>query len=110
MEFALVLPLIILAIASLAITALVIRDQLVLWHGAYAGAHVASLEPDNYEAIQRAVKSESGLDGVEITTSRNDPYITVSLTSARKIPLIVFNWSLRTLTLHASVTMHIQDT
>jgi len=109
-EFALVLPFIILAVASLLITAVVIRDQLAIWHGAYAGASSASLEPENNEFIRQSVIKESGLSQVEVHTFRNDPYITVDVSSTRTVPLLLFNWSLQTFTLRASVTIHIQDT
>jgi Flp pilus assembly protein TadG len=109
-EFALVLPLLILAIASLFVAARVITDQLALWHGAYAGAYAASLEPDNAEAILQAVVIETGISNVSVTTTRADPYITVSVSTTRTIPLFIFSWSVRAFTLNADVTIHIQDT
>ena len=109
-EFALVLPFVILAVASLFVAARVIADQLALWHGAYAGAYAASIEPDNAEAIQRAVEAETGITSLTVSTTRNDPYITVTVTSTRSLPLFIFGWSVRAFTLHADVTIHIQDT
>ena len=109
-EFALVLPFVILAVASLFVAARVIADQLALWHGAYAGAYAASLEPDNAEAIQRAVEDETGITSVTVSTTRNDPYITVTVTKSQTIPLFMFGWSVRAFTLKADVTIHIQDT
>ncbi len=109
-EFALVLPFVILAVSSLFVVAQVISDQLALWHGAYAGAYAASLEPDNAEAIQHAVVAETGISNVSVKTTRADPYITVSVSTTRSIPLFVFSWSVRAFTLNADVTIHIQDT
>jgi Flp pilus assembly protein TadG len=109
-EFALVLPFVILAVASLFVAARVIADQLALWHGAYAGAYAASIEPDNAEAIQRAVEAETGITSVTVSTTRNDPYITVIVTKSQTIPLFIFGWKVRVFTLHADVTIHIQDT
>jgi Flp pilus assembly protein TadG len=109
-EFALVLPFIIVAVASLFIAARVIADQLVLWHGAYAGAYAASLEPDNAGAIQQAVEAETGISAVTVSTTRNDPYITVTVTKSQTIPLFMFGWSVRVFTLDADVTIHIQET
>lgn len=109
-EFALVLPFVILAVSSLFVVAQVISDQLALWHGAYAGAYAASLEPDNAEAIQHAVVAETGVSNVSVKTTRADPYITVSVSTTRSIPLFVFSWSVRAFTLNADVTIHIQDT
>lgn len=109
-EFALVLPFVILAVASLFVAARVIADQLALWHGAYAGAYAASLQPDNAEAIQQAVKAETGFSNVTVSTTRNDQYITVSVTKTHNISLLIFGWSVRTFTLDADVTIHIQDT
>ena len=109
-EFALVLPFVILAVASLFVAARVIADQLALWHGAYAGAYAASIEPDNAEAIQQAVVTETGFSSVSVSTTRNDPYITVSVSKTQDIPLFMFGWSVRAFTLDADVTIHIQDT
>jgi Flp pilus assembly protein TadG len=109
-EFALVLPFVILAVASLFVAARVIADQLALWHGAYAGAYAASIQPDNEEAIQQAVAAETGISTVEVSTTRNDPYITVSVAKSQNISLFVFNWSIQAFTLRADVTIHIQDT
>ena len=109
-EFALVLPFVILAVASLFVAARVIADQLALWHGAYAGAYAASLEPDNAEAIQHAVLTETGFSDVSVSTTRNDPYVTVSVSKTQNIPLFMFNWSIQAFTLQADVTVHIQDT
>ena len=109
-EFALVLPFVILAVASLFVAARVIADQLALWHGAYAGAYAASIEPDNAVAIQQAVITETGFSTVSVSTTRNDPYITVTVTKSQNIPLFMFGWSVRAFTLEADVTIHIQDT
>ena len=109
-EFALVLPFIILAVASLFAAARVITDQLALWHGAYAGAYAASLEPDNAEAIQQAVVTEMGISNVSVSATRADPYITVEVSTTRNIPLFIFSWSVRAFTMNADVTIHIQDT
>ena len=109
-EFALVLPFVILAVASLFVAALVVADQLALWHGAYAGAYAASLEPDNAEAIQQAVVTETGISNVSVSTTRADPYITVSVSTTRNMPLFIFGWSVHAFTLHADVTIRIQDT
>ena len=109
-EFALVLPFVILAVASLFVAARVIADQLALWHSAYAGAYAASIEPDNAEAIQRAVEAETRITSVTVSTARNDPYITVTVTKSQNIPLFMFGWSVRAFTLKADVTIHIQDT
>jgi Flp pilus assembly protein TadG len=109
-EFARVLPIVILAVASLFVAARVIADQLALWHGAYAGAYAASIQPDNEEAIQQAVAAETGISTVEVSTTRNDPYITVTVSKTQNISLFVFNWSIQAFTLRADVTIHIQDT
>jgi Flp pilus assembly protein TadG len=109
-EFALVLPFVVLAVASLFVAARVVADQLALWHGAYAGAYAASIEPDNAEAIQRAVEAETGITSVTVSTTRNEPYITVTVTKSQNIPLFMFGWTVRAFTLNADVTIHIQDT
>jgi len=109
-EFALVLPFVILAVASIFVAARVISDQLALWHGAYAGAYAASIEPDNADAIQQAVETETGITSVTVSTTRNDPYITVTVSKSQNFPLLIFGWSIDAFNLHADVTIHIQDT
>ena len=109
-EFALVLPFVILAVTSLFVAARVIADQLALWHGAYAGAYAASIEPDNAEAIQQAVITETGFTDAAVSTTRNDRYITVSVSKTQNISLFMFDWSVQAFTLRADVTIHIQDT
>ena len=109
-EFALVLPFVILAVASLFVATRVIADQLALWHGAYAGAYAASIQPDNAEAIQQAVVTETGFSDVSVSTTRNDPYVTVTVAKTQNISLFMFNWSIQAFTLQADVTVHIQDT
>ena len=109
-EFALVLPFVILAVASLFVAARVIADQLALCHGAYAGAYAASIQPDNAVAIQQAVVNETGISSVSVSTTRNDPYITVAVTKTQNISLFMFNWPIHAFSLHADVTIHIQDT
>jgi hypothetical protein len=104
-----VLPFVIIAVASLFVAARVIADQLALWHGAYAGAYAASLEPDNAEAIRQAVVNEAGISNVSVSATRADPYITVSVSTTRTIPLFIFGWSVRAFTINADVTIHIQD-
>lgn len=109
-EFALVLPFVILAVASLFVATRVIADQLALWHGAYAGAYAASIQPDNAEAIQQAVVTETGFSDVSVSTTRNDPYVTVTVAKTQNISLFIFNWSIQAFTLQADVTVHVQDT
>jgi len=109
-EFALVLPFVILAVASLFVATRVIADQLALWHGAYAGAYASSIQPDNAEAIQQAVVTETGFSDVSVSTTRNDPYVTVTVAKTQNISLFIFNWSIQAFTLQADVTVHIQDT
>jgi Flp pilus assembly protein TadG len=108
-EFALVLPFVILAVASLFVAARVVADQLALWHGAYAGAYAASLEPDNAEAIREAVITEAGIFTTSVSSTRNDQYVTVTVSKTQNISMFMFNWSVRAFTLRADVTIHIQD-
>jgi len=54
--------------------------------------------------------TETGFSAVSVSTTRNDPYITVTVTKSQNIPLFMFGWSVRAFTLDADVTIHIQDT
>jgi hypothetical protein len=56
------------------------------------------------------VITETGFSTVSVSTTRNDPYITVTVAKSQNIPLFMFGWSVRAFTLEADVTIHIQDT
>ena len=77
---------------------------------AHIPAYAASIQPDNAEAIQQAVVTETGFSDVSVSTTRNDPYVTVTVSKTQNIPLFMFNWSIQAFTLQADVTVHIQDT
>lgn len=69
MEFALVLPILILVVLALAEVVAVARVQLELTHAAREGARVAATAPDPNEAIE-AVRTIMGDDPVAVSVER----------------------------------------
>jgi hypothetical protein len=55
------------------------------------------------------VEAEAGISAITVSTTRNDPYITVSVSKSQTIPVLIFGWSVRAFTMGADVTIHIQD-
>ena len=94
-EFALVLPLLLVIALALVQVGLVIRDRLLVEEAARAGARAAAVESDP-DAIARAARSAApDLDpstlGVAVTRQggRGDPVtVTVTYASAIKVPLV----------------------
>src|SRR5712691_2134910 len=105
-EFALVLPLLLVIALALVQVGLVIRDRLLVEEAARAGARAAAVE-DDPDAIAGAARSAApDLDASALTVdvvrqgARGAPVtVTVSYTAAIKVPLV--SWLFGT-----SVSMH----
>jgi hypothetical protein len=107
-EFAFVLPLLVLGMLAIVQTGLVVRDQLGVVHAAREGARVASVEPDPALAVRAARRTMPGADvqvgdrpevGGEIT-------VDVSYTSVTDLPLVGLLFP--DPGLHASATMRVE--
>ncbi len=107
-EFAFVLPLLVLGMLAIVQTGLVVRDQLGAVHAAREGARVASVEPDAAQAVRAARRTLPGADvhvgarpdvGGEIT-------VDVSYTSVTDLPLVGVLFP--DPDLHASATMRVE--
>jgi Flp pilus assembly protein TadG len=95
LEFALVLPLVLIVVLGLVQVGLLVRDRLLVEAAARAGARSAALQADDGEARLAAVAAAPGLDPwfVAVTVvrggGRGDP-VTVGITylDAVRVPLV----------------------
>jgi Flp pilus assembly protein TadG len=107
-EFAFVLPFLILGLMAIVQTGLVVRDQLGVVHAAREAARAASVDPDPSRAVRAARRTLPGADvhvgtrpavGGEIT-------VDVSYTSITDLPLVGVRC--RDPELHASAPMRVE--
>jgi Flp pilus assembly protein TadG len=94
-EFALVLPLVLVIALALVQVGLLVRDRLLVESAARAGARTAALQPDDAAVRSAVASSAPDLDpaGLDVTVVRagvqGDPVtVTVAYGSAVRIPLI----------------------
>jgi hypothetical protein len=107
-EFAFVLPLLVLGLMAIVQTGLVVRDQLGVVHAAREAARAASVDADPARAVRAARRTLPGADvhvgerpgiGGEIT-------VDVSYTSVTDLPLVGALFP--DPELHASATMRVE--
>lgn len=105
-EFALVLPLVLVVVLALVQVGLFVRDRLLVEAAARAGARAAALQADPGEVTRSALAAAPGLDpalaAVEVGRAgvRGDPVtVTVTYDDPVRVPLV--GWLVGT-----SVTMH----
>lgn len=108
-ELALVMPLVIGLLILIITAGLVVRDQLLVWHAASAGARAASISPNSPDVVQQAVENEVSLRPVHLRIVRQGDLITVAAQYPRTINLWLIKYIIPPLTLSATVTMHVQD-
>ena len=94
-EFALVLPLLLVVALALVQVGLLVRDRLLVEAAARAGARTAAVEPDQVAIADAVARSAPDLDpgaltvGVARAGTQGDPVtVTVSYTSAIRVPFI----------------------
>ena len=103
-EFALVFPLVLLAVWLVVQSAMIVRDQLALWRTVGTAARIASINPDDETSIRELVNDQLHLGAVEVEVDRSPPLVTVTLSSPYEIRL----WfvGVRLFTMTASATMY----
>ena len=103
-EFALVFPLVLLAVWLVVQSAVVVRDQLALWHTVGTAARLASIDPTDEAGIRELVDERLHLRKVEVEVDRSPPLVTVTLSRPYEIRL----WfvGVRLFTMKASATMY----
>jgi hypothetical protein len=110
-EFALVLPLLLLLIVAGVQVGVLARDDLILTHSARAGAREAAVEADDERVRSAAMASAPGLDPssleivIERTGIRGDP-VMVSVAYDAPISGLLAGWLFPdAVRLHATATM-----
>ena len=89
-EFALLLPVLVLALLSVLQVALVVRDHVAVVHAAREAARAASVDPDPSRAVRAAHRT---LPGAEVHVGERPPVggsitVDVSYTSHTDLPLV----------------------
>jgi Flp pilus assembly protein TadG len=110
-EFALVLPLVLVVVLGLVQVGLIARDRLLVEAAARAGARTAAVEPDPAAAAAAAAAAAPGLDTTSLVVSteragtRGDPVtVHVVYDDAVRVPLVA--WLVGdAITLHADAVM-----
>ena len=94
-EFALVLPLLLVVALALVQVGLLVRDRLLVEAAARAGARTAAVEPDQVAIADAVARSAPDLDpgaltvGVARAGTQGDPVtVTVGYTASIKVPFI----------------------
>jgi Flp pilus assembly protein TadG len=94
-EFALVLPLILVMALAVVQVGLLARDRLLVEAAARAGARTAAVDPNDDAARDTAVGSAPGLDGASMSVTvtragtRGDPVtVRIVYTDAIRVPLV----------------------
>jgi Flp pilus assembly protein TadG len=96
-EFALVLPLVLIVVLGLVQVGLVVRDRLLIETAARAGARSAALQDDDTEARAAALAAAPGLDPTLVTVdiarigTRGDP-VTVEITYVDPLRVPLVGW------------------
>lgn len=104
MEFALLLPVVALAIGLVVQTAVIVRDQLALWRVVGTATRLASINPDDEAIVRSFVDDHLHLRGVQVEIDHAPPLVTVTLEHPYEIRL----WfvGVRVYTVTASATMY----
>ena len=106
-EFALVLPLVLLAASFVVATGAAVRDQLALVRAAGAAARAASVTEGDAAAVREAVDRVLDLPRVRSTVAVDGRFVRVELRHEWRPPAWPLPWSPRTMT--ASATVHLED-
>jgi Flp pilus assembly protein TadG len=110
-EFALVLPMLLLVALALVQVGLLARDELLLVQAARAGARAAAVDPNDALVRDAAIRSAPGLDparvGIDVTRSgeRGQPVrVAVTYEAPVQVPIVGWLFPAR-IDLHAGATM-----
>lgn len=106
-EFALVLPLVVLAASFVVATGVAVRDQLALVRAAGVAARTASVTDGDTDAVREAVDRVLDLPRVRTTVTVDGEFVRVDLRHDWRPPAWPLPWSPRTMT--ASATVHLED-
>lgn len=107
-EFALVLPIVVVVLAGLLHVGFAIGTQLVLENAAREGARAAAVAPARADAVARSAAARAAGDRtIDVRTSVGPDHVTVTVSAA--VPLVSFIPGLDARRLVADVTMRRED-
>lgn len=106
-EFALVLPLVVLAATFVVATGAAVRDQLALVRAAGVAARTASVTDGDADAVRAAVDRVLDLPRVRTEVAVDGDFVRVELQHEWRPPAWPLPWSPRTMA--ASATVHLED-
>ena len=103
-EFALLLPVVALAMGLVVQTAVIVRDQLALWRVVGTATRLASINPNDEAIVRSFVDDHLHLRGVQVEIDHAPPLVTVTLEHPYEIRLWFVEVRVHTIT--ASATMY----
>lgn len=106
-EFALVLPLVVLAASFVVATGVAVRDQIALVRAAGVAARAASVAGGDADSAREAVDRALDLPRVRAVVTIDGDFVRVDLRHEWRPPAWPLPWSPRTMT--ASATVHMED-
>ena len=111
-ELALVLPLVMILLLTVAQLGLLVRDQILVVHAAREAAREAAVEP-SADAPRKAAVASSSLDGSRLTVTTNGrgapgSRVRVDVVYRTSSPLPLVGAAVGNLTLRASATMRVE--
>jgi len=106
-EFALILPFVVVAASFVVATGVAVRDQIALVRAAGVAARAASVAGGNSTSARDAVDRVLDLPRVHTIVTVDGDFVRVELRHEWRPPGWPLRWSVRTMT--ASATMHIED-
>jgi hypothetical protein len=106
-EFALVLPLVVLAASFVVATGVAVRDHIALVRAAGVGARAASVSGGDTGAVREAVDRVLDLPRVRTSVEIAGDFVRVELRHDWRPPGWPLPWSPRTMS--ASATVHVED-
>lgn len=108
-ETALLLPVVVLMAAAVLHVGVVVRDHLAFWRTAGAAARIASIAPDDVQAVQSFVDGALGLTPTTVEVEQVDNLVTTTLRHRYTFRLLFVDTHVHILDMVASVTMHAEN-
>ena len=107
-EFAVVIPLVMMLTFGVIEVALVVRDQTAIELAAREGARAASVAADPVGAGARAARAATGLAPLDVDTVVDTHTVTVAVTYRHRPGVPLIGRAIGPITLSASVTMQLE--
>lgn len=104
-EFAIVLPVVVLLVLGVVQVAMIVGDQLAIEHAARDGARAAAVAASPAAAARSAATAATGLTPIHTTTTVRASTVTVEVTHTSRTGVPLLGAIVGNVTLDASVTM-----